>query len=280
VGEEEKREAFEREWAALSEEVLSGMADWRSQHPHAIFSEIEAELDTRLARMRARMLERVAQQSAATTWRQPTSDREDVAPRCPHCGAPLQVIGAVEDLDDAEPLAVVEPAGDGRRVRAFEFVVRGGGGVGVKGVYEKDTATGLECGAYERPEAGETLLRDVREPEAEEHCVVKTVRLPGEEIGPGKGDTRSDVVQALAVQREGLGRGVHSGDVGGGLGKAVCPQSGSGSQLQHVSRGVEGVERGTDLRHLGEPARVRVGSTVVAALAQVPRVVLAGAGTV
>ena len=64
-----EREACEREWAALSEEVLSGMADWRAQHPRATLSEIERELDARLANMRARMLERVAQQSAATTWR-------------------------------------------------------------------------------------------------------------------------------------------------------------------------------------------------------------------
>ena len=88
-----EREAFEREWAALSEEVLSGMANWRAHHRRATLSEIETELDTRLARMRVRLLERVAQQSAATTWRQPTSDQEDAAPRCPHCGAPLEARG-------------------------------------------------------------------------------------------------------------------------------------------------------------------------------------------
>ena len=82
-----EREVFEREWAALSEEVLSGMANWRAQHRRATLSESETELDTRLARMRVRLLERVAQQSAATTWRQPTSDQEDAAPRGPHCGA-------------------------------------------------------------------------------------------------------------------------------------------------------------------------------------------------
>lgn len=89
----EQREAFEREWAALSEAVLSGMADWRAQHPHATFSEIEAELDTRLAGMRARMLERVAQQSAATTWRQATRGEEVGAPRCPQCGTLLEPRG-------------------------------------------------------------------------------------------------------------------------------------------------------------------------------------------
>ncbi len=88
-----EREAFERDWAALSEEVLSGMRDWRVQHPRATLSEIEVELDARLARMRARMLERVAQQSTATTWRQKAADQEDAAPQCPHCGTRLEPHG-------------------------------------------------------------------------------------------------------------------------------------------------------------------------------------------
>ena len=89
-----EREAFERDWAALSEEVLSGMADWRAQHPRATLSEIETELDGRLARMRARLLERVAQQSAATTWRQKAAPGgEDAAPRCAQCGTRLEPYG-------------------------------------------------------------------------------------------------------------------------------------------------------------------------------------------
>src|SRR6266852_9085425 len=89
-----EREAFERDWAALSEEVLSGMADWRAQHPRATLSEIEAELDARLARMRARLLERVAQQSTATTWRQQAATGgEDAAPRCAQCGTRLEPHG-------------------------------------------------------------------------------------------------------------------------------------------------------------------------------------------
>jgi ribosomal protein L34E len=98
-----EREAFERDWAALSEEVLSeevlsdevlsGMADWRAQHPRATLSEIELELDGRLARVRARMLERVAQQSAARTWRQKAADQEDAAPRCAQCGTRLEPHG-------------------------------------------------------------------------------------------------------------------------------------------------------------------------------------------
>lgn len=89
-----ERETFEREWATLSAEVLSGMADWRAQHPRATLSEIEGELDARVARMRARLLEQVAQQSAATTWRGKAHDHEEeTAPPCPQCGTPLEPRG-------------------------------------------------------------------------------------------------------------------------------------------------------------------------------------------
>jgi hypothetical protein len=81
-----EREAFERDWAARSEAVLSGMHDWRAQHPRATLGEIEGELDARLARMRARMLERVAQQRAATTWRQGAAGKEGAQPTCPGGG--------------------------------------------------------------------------------------------------------------------------------------------------------------------------------------------------
>ena len=52
-------------WRALSEDVLSGMADWRTAHPRATFAEIEAELETQLARLRARFLEDLALASRA-----------------------------------------------------------------------------------------------------------------------------------------------------------------------------------------------------------------------
>lgn len=88
-----EREAFEREWATLCAEVLSGMADWRAQHPRPTLTEIERELDARWARLRVRMLERVAHQSAATTWRQAVQNGEDGAPTCPQCAQRLEPQG-------------------------------------------------------------------------------------------------------------------------------------------------------------------------------------------
>src|SRR5256885_6436304 len=56
----------EARWRALSEEVITGMAEWRGQHPRATLKEIEAALDERLAHVRARMLQDTALASAAT----------------------------------------------------------------------------------------------------------------------------------------------------------------------------------------------------------------------
>ncbi|HEV2461917.1 MAG TPA: YgiT-type zinc finger protein [Ktedonobacterales bacterium] len=89
---DDEQEAFERKWTGLSEEVLSGMAAWRAQHPQATLTEIEVELDARLARLRVRLLERVAQQSQAAAW-SGQSVEPAAAPLCPHCGAALEPRG-------------------------------------------------------------------------------------------------------------------------------------------------------------------------------------------
>jgi YgiT-type zinc finger domain-containing protein len=68
------------------------MRDWRAQHPLATLSEIEGELDTRLAGMRARLLENLALQSRATAWSQQEATRAE-PPRCPTCGEALRPRG-------------------------------------------------------------------------------------------------------------------------------------------------------------------------------------------
>src|SRR5512143_2782941 len=55
----------EARWQQLTEEVMTGMKEWRLAHPRATFKEIEAALDERLAKVRARMLQDVALASAA-----------------------------------------------------------------------------------------------------------------------------------------------------------------------------------------------------------------------
>lgn len=81
---------FDREWKCLSEEVVTGMREWRLSHPRAKLSEIEVALDERLNRMRARMLEDAASASAASDWK---GEPEAEHPRCPECGKVLVARG-------------------------------------------------------------------------------------------------------------------------------------------------------------------------------------------
>ncbi len=83
------RKDFDQAWRALSDEVLTGMKEWRLQHPRATLSEIEAALDERLARLRARMLEDAALASAAADWKA----AGEPPPVCSQCGTPLQARG-------------------------------------------------------------------------------------------------------------------------------------------------------------------------------------------
>ena len=77
-------------WRQLSEEVITGMKEWRVQHPQATFQEIETALDERLARLRARMLQDAALLSRAADWHEAG---EAERPRCPQCGTPLVARG-------------------------------------------------------------------------------------------------------------------------------------------------------------------------------------------
>jgi hypothetical protein len=84
-------DSFEGKWAALSEEVLSGMRDWRAQHPQATLREIEREVDSRLAGMRTRLVEEVAVQSRVAAWsmrgvQSPHPVARTVEAPCSHAG--------------------------------------------------------------------------------------------------------------------------------------------------------------------------------------------------
>jgi hypothetical protein len=77
---------FDAQWRGLSEVVLSGMKEWRLQHPRATLSEMEAALDERLARQRAQTLADMALASEVADLRAlPMEER----PTCPECGKPL-----------------------------------------------------------------------------------------------------------------------------------------------------------------------------------------------
>ncbi len=83
-------ESAEPTWEALSAEILSGMREWRVQHPTATLTDIEAALDARWYRLRARMVQDVAVQSSATNWQERTAAER---PICRGCGTPLILRG-------------------------------------------------------------------------------------------------------------------------------------------------------------------------------------------
>jgi YgiT-type zinc finger domain-containing protein len=72
------------DWEQLAQEVLTGLKEWRLQHPRATFTEIEEALDARLSRLRSRLLEDVALASAATEGAGRAGEG-----RCPTCGGRL-----------------------------------------------------------------------------------------------------------------------------------------------------------------------------------------------
>ena len=80
------RNDFDSVWHKLSEEVMSGMKEWRLRHPKATLSEIEDALDERLSKMRARMLEDLALASTA-------ANVGEGGVKCPECGSRLESRG-------------------------------------------------------------------------------------------------------------------------------------------------------------------------------------------
>jgi hypothetical protein len=86
LGENAVKEDFDSLWHKLSEEVISGMKEWRVRHPKATLSEIEEALDERLGKMRARMLEDLALASAA-------ANLNETEVKCTECGGRLESRG-------------------------------------------------------------------------------------------------------------------------------------------------------------------------------------------
>lgn len=78
----------EQHWQDMFEKIVQDVRIWRTHHPTATLSEIEDEMDPRLARLRAHMIADTAQESRATTW-----NAAHAPPICPACGVPLHANG-------------------------------------------------------------------------------------------------------------------------------------------------------------------------------------------
>ena len=67
-----------------------GMTQWRKEHPHAPWAEIEAAVDEQINQLRAQMLQELVQMGEAEPWsQQPEAER----PRCATCGKALWARG-------------------------------------------------------------------------------------------------------------------------------------------------------------------------------------------
>ena len=85
------REQDDPRWEAMLEEIFGELKSWRAAHPKATFAEIEAEVDGRLNRARARFVEDLALDSAAARV-----GADGAHPSCPECGGLMQSRGQQE----------------------------------------------------------------------------------------------------------------------------------------------------------------------------------------
>ena len=79
-------EPMENRWRELSEEVLSGVKEWRVAHPKATFREIEDAVHERMSRLEAQLLQETALASELTDWQQAQPAER---PTCPNCSTAL-----------------------------------------------------------------------------------------------------------------------------------------------------------------------------------------------
>ena len=67
-----------------------GMTQWRKDHPHATWAEIEAAVDEQINQLRAQLLQDLVQPGEGEDWSEiPPEER----PRCATCGKPLLARG-------------------------------------------------------------------------------------------------------------------------------------------------------------------------------------------
>ena len=81
---------LDRHWQELFEAAMTEVAGWREQHLGATFSEIEEELDTRLAQVRTQLLQDLVHRSPNADLR---GRQAEERPVCPECGEPLAANG-------------------------------------------------------------------------------------------------------------------------------------------------------------------------------------------
>ena len=84
----QRSEQIEQVSTALRD--MLGMTQWRKEHPHATWAEIEAAVDEQMNQVRAQLLQELVQMGESEDWRKiPPGER----PQCATCGEPLSARG-------------------------------------------------------------------------------------------------------------------------------------------------------------------------------------------
>lgn len=83
-------EELDVRWQREAEAILTGVKEWRQQHPRATLREIEEAVDERLNAARAHLLEELALTSRAADLQDKQLGER---PRCPTCGTVLEPRG-------------------------------------------------------------------------------------------------------------------------------------------------------------------------------------------
>lgn len=81
-----KQEDLQEIWQERSQEAFVQVAHWQQEHPSATLAEIEETMDRSLMKLRAQLIQEVAQQREATP--------DGSSPACPKCRATMQARGS------------------------------------------------------------------------------------------------------------------------------------------------------------------------------------------
>ena len=81
-----KQEELQQIWQERSQEAFVQVAQWQQEHPSATLAEIEETMDRFLRKLRAQLIEEVAQRREATPG--------GTSPACPKCATTMQARGS------------------------------------------------------------------------------------------------------------------------------------------------------------------------------------------
>ena len=80
----------QEKWRDLQDKINAAVEEWRREHPEATLTEIEEAVDSRIADVRTRMVEDLAQGGRTAKLARLAKEER---PECPRCGQPVVANG-------------------------------------------------------------------------------------------------------------------------------------------------------------------------------------------